>query len=575
MNIRRHIITLSFNCIICGQLFAGIIVTSEKNKPLDIQTNIDKAIKTINDKIKKLKVENTEVIINSTDHLLQESVKPYGFYHASITHTIKAENNNTIISFKVNLGEPMKIKSFSLNIFGEGKDKPYFNTLIQTKNLAKGKTLNTEYYKDLKDQLYQVASNNGYFDAKITHSNININLKNNTADITIVFNSNKQYKIGKTSYSKTYYDPSFVKKFITYKAGETYNIKKLNSSQKNFVSTPYFTQAIIVPVTKDRKNGKVPIKITLMQKMKKRYSIGLGYDNKTNFHLLATFENNRMNAFGQQLSSSFQFSKSEKNLTLNYKIPSSTPEKSYYTISGGASRLDLQNGNSKAAKIKISKTINNKSISSIYAINFLKERYNLSNLPKTTANLIFPSASWRIRKMKTVNQINNSGYASSLTLAGAPNELAKKDGFMQAIAKTNLLYTLPNQKTRLLIRGTLAKTEIKNILNLPLSMQLYAGGSGSIRGYNYHSLPASTPGRNLYTASIEAQQQVYNQVYLTGFFDIGNVTNNKNIFKNSKSGAGAGIAIVTSLGTFEVTAAKPLTEPHHKWVFQFSMEPTL
>ena len=77
----------------------------------------------------------------------------------------------------------------------------------------------------------------------------------------------------------------------------------------------------------------------------------------------------------------------------------------------------------------------------------------------------------------------------------------------------------------------------------------------------------------MFTASAEIQQRVYKQVYLTGFYDMGNVANKK-IFKDSKKSFGAGVAIVSPLGTFELSIARPINK-NKKNSIQFSMEPPL
>lgn len=74
-------------------------------------------------------------------------------------------------------------------------------------------------------------------------------------------------------------------------------------------------------------------------------------------------------------------------------------------------------------------------------------------------------------------------------------------------------------------------TSIANIGELPLSLQLFAGGVSSVRGYGYNSIG---PGRNLVVASSEVQQRIIGAFYLAGLVDAGVVANN-NIFTTSMS----------------------------------------
>ena len=60
----------------------------------------------------------------------------------------------------------------------------------------------------------------------------------------------------------------------------------------------------------------------------------------------------------------------------------------------------------------------------------------------------------------------------------------------------------------------------KNIFQLPLSLQLLAGGSDSIRGYQFQSIG---PGKKLVIGSVELQQEIKEDWYLNVFFDAGDV----------------------------------------------------
>ena len=56
------------------------------------------------------------------------------------------------------------------------------------------------------------------------------------------------------------------------------------------------------------------------------------------------------------------------------------------------------------------------------------------------------------------------------------------------------------------------------MFQLPLSLQLIAGGSDSIRGFDFQSIG---PGKRKYVVSLEVQQQVVENWFVTGFGDLG------------------------------------------------------
>ena len=172
--------------------------------------------------------------------------------------------------------------------------------------------------------------------------------------------------------------------------------------------------------------------------------------------------------------------------------------------------------------------------------------------------MLYPSIHWSYKSQPFSNSFPTQGFNINANVAGTIKALSQQSDFIQASFSARFLKTFFNQNTRLLARTSVATTYIDKMDNLPLSMQLFAGGPGSIRGYHFHELPENnTLGRNLLTASIELQQRLYGQIYLAGFIDAGNVTNSQTLFTDLKSAAGLGFAVVSLIGTFELTAAKP------------------
>jgi translocation and assembly module TamA len=573
-NLTVKVIITAF--LLTNSCFASIQTALEQssNFPIKIQKNTSLVIENMNKTIKTFNLENNTIISHATIYKLKECLKPFGYFHADITQQVVTEKNNTkTILFHISLGTPIIIQSIKINFFGKGKDNTVFTQLKKHPLLQPGDILNTDIYNQLKERIYKAASDNGFFDAKIKYNNIAINTTDNTANITIDTDTGSQYTIGETIFNKTYYSNSFLKKYITYNKGDKYNIKLLNKTQQNFINAPYFAQAILTPETRNKKHNTIPIKTTITTLPRKRYTISLGYDKLNMLYLTSSLYNNRLYKDGTQLKSTIQISKPEKNIFSELTFPSDTSADTYYGISAGFSRMLRPNGKSSAAKGVFSKKIISANNNLTYAINILKERYSYSDLPKTTANMIYPSLNWNYTSSLKKNNITQSGYSISSQLAGTINKLAHGNHFAQLIISARSLYTLANNFTRIVLRGSYGVTSIKNILNLPLSMQLYAGGTGSIRGYGFHSIPAS-PARNMFTASSELQQKIYKQLYVTAFYDTGNVANH-NLIRDAKKGAGMGLAIISPIGTFELSFAKALSIKRHKISIQFSMEPPI
>jgi translocation and assembly module TamA len=145
------------------------------------------------------------------------------------------------------------------------------------------------------------------------------------------------------------------------------------------------------------------------------------------------------------------------------------------------------------------------------------------------------------------------GYQFSFSLRGADKHVTHGNhSFAQARVDFKGLYSLTDSQ-RILVRSSLAKTYINQIQNLPLSLQYYAGGAHSVRGYGYQDIG---PGKSFAVASAEFQQRIMGNFFLAAFYDIGSVS--RHFFKELKRSPGVGIVYLTPIGDIELDVAFPL-----------------
>ena len=104
-------------------------------------------------------------------------------------------------------------------------------------------------------------------------------------------------------------------------------------------------------------------------------------------------------------------------------------------------------------------------------------------------------------------------------------------------------------------------------LSLPPDQRLYAGGSGTIRGYRYQSVGPQFPDGNpiggtaLNAGSVEWRQRIGANFGAAVFVDAGNVSRNLNPLNGGlRVGAGAGVRYYTPIGPLRVDIAFPLNK---------------
>ncbi|OGO97429.1 MAG: hypothetical protein A3F41_05255 [Coxiella sp. RIFCSPHIGHO2_12_FULL_44_14] len=500
---------------------------------------------------------------------IQLGIQPYGYFQSTVQSHIRNEGNVWYSDFTVSPGPRVKFTQLDFQVIGAGQKDPDFQRLYSHFPVKVGHYFNAEQYKKAKEMLFDIASARGYFRAKMLHSVVYIDLRTFSARVVIHFDTGPRFYFGSTTFSPTPFNESFLNRFLQYQAGKPYEQYQLQNTRQGLANSNYFQQVIITPEPDQTRDFHVPIHIDVTPQLKKQYSFGAGYGTDTGLRALISIDYRWVNRYGHRFNTYLRASQFNSELLANYYIPGYRPESDQYVFTGGLLSQDQETGSGKSGRLSVGyETVTGawqQSISLVY----LRERYNLVNLPKINTSMLYPM--YTLQRYSRDNAVNPTrGFNFVGRVLGASKDLLSKTNFVQTRADTKFLVTLFDH-TRLLLRASVGYTAIKDLVNLPLSLQLFAGGAESIRGYRYNSIG---PGQQLFVGSFEIQQKIKGGFYLTAFFDAGNVNND--IIKHPlKQGVGPGLAWISPIGMLEVTFATAISQPNRPWVIQFSMGPTL
>ncbi len=114
-------------------------------------------------------------------------------------------------------------------------------------------------------------------------------------------------------------------------------------------------------------------------------------------------------------------------------------------------------------------------------------------------------------------------------------------------------------------RGTFGSLLGSELADVPRHLRFYAGGGGSVRGYDYQSIGPRdernrpSGGGSLVEASVEWRQRVWGDIGAVAFVDAGSVgTSSAPDFSNLRFGAGLGVRYHTPIGPIRADVAVPL-----------------
>jgi len=119
----------------------------------------------------------------------------------------------------------------------------------------------------------------------------------------------------------------------------------------------------------------------------------------------------------------------------------------------------------------------------------------------------------------------------------------------------------------LAVRGTVGSLMGADRAEVPRHQRLYAGGGGSVRGYDYQSIGPRdernrpSGGASLLEASLEWRQRVWGDIGAVAFVDAGSVgTGTSPSVSDLRVGAGLGVRYFTAIGPIRADVGVPLVK---------------
>ena len=193
-----------------------------------------------------------------------------------------------------------------------------------------GEIPNHGKYESIKADLGSLGLARGYFDAKISKSQVKVFPEQGKAEIYILFRSGPRYHFGEIRYDATPEALHLIRPLINIKSGDPYLAIRLAEMSQDVSSTKLFKQVDIKPLISQAEGNRVPVQVTLSNRVDHEIETGIGYATDVGPRLSATWEKPWVNRYGHRLSSTAKISAPEAELSFDYQIPVGNPLRDYY-----------------------------------------------------------------------------------------------------------------------------------------------------------------------------------------------------------------------------------------------------
>lgn len=506
---------------------------------------------------------------SQAEESIQQALAPYGYYRPSVTASLEQADGLWQASYEIDPGDRITVTSIDVQITGEAETDPAFVDAISNSSLKAGVPLLHEDYESLKQRFQVLASQRGYFDARLEESAIRIDLEDYESMVTLHFDSGVRYSLGVVSFSqdKPWLSQQMLQRYSEIVSGQAYLAGDLQQLQGDLSNTQYFDGVTldVSPENADA-NQVIPVDVKLVARNPTRYTFGAGYGTDTGARVKAGVDRRRINQAGHSFTGELLLAEFKYGLAGEYIIPGSDPRTDAWGIRGSIEDEHSANNNYTSASLGGYYRHRDELWVKTYALDYLVERFEVLD-EDDTSNLLIPSIDWTRTFPSSLDERIYPVYGTRLQLSirGAAEGVLSDTSFIQPMVSGKWIHSFANS-TRLIARGAAGTTSVSEFDKLPTSLRFFTGGDKSVRGYAFNDISPGVEGdvvggKHLLESSLEYEVPVSETWSIAAFADIGDAFDDEPEFKR---GVGLGLHWRSPIGPVRIDVGHALDRPPGK-----------
>lgn len=521
--------------------------------------------------------------IYSARSKIEQSLQALGYYRPDIDFDLTRGSEAWQLLVTIDPGEPVVYGDIDVRIVGDASTDPEFDKLLAQMPLKQGEVLNHAVYERFRRSISNLALQRGYFDGRFDTAQVAVEPVSGMADVTIHYDSGARYRFGPLSYDQNIVKPGLLEPLFGVQRGEFYNQRLLQETQADLQRTGFFSTVILRPQLNAAAEGEVPLSLDLFPAKRHRINVGVGFSTDTQERVSLTWRTPRINRHGHSQETRLQYSKINPSGRVIYNIPLSHPLNDVLQLSARVEDNEFGDLDSNQQELGVRREIKSDEWIYAYSVRGLNEAWNAQGIDRENDYLLPGfSLSQRVHQGSLVNP--SGGFSQWYRAEAGSSDLGSDVDLLRLTANYGFIHTL-GERHRMVLRADLGAVFIgeKERDQLAPSLNFFAGGNQSLRGYGYQSIGNETiviaddgepanlvvGGDRLLTGSVEYQYSFNRNWRGALFVDAGDAFDEGDFEANV--GAGFGVHYVTPIGAIRLDLANPVTDDNPDWRFHLSI----
>ena len=310
--------------------------------------------------------------------------------------------------------------------------------------------------------------------------------------------------------------------------GEAYREEELGALQTTLQATPYFSS---VQVYLDQDAGSenadgsvsVPVVVRLRERQPHRLGFGAGVSSNTGARVEASYQTPDLFGHAWSLESGLRLEQKKQTLFADVFLPPDARNRRH-SFGAMSERTDIENLKTDRYAFGVQSVQQRGSIEQRLSLGWQHERREPAGAQPVTSRALAPNVMWTWRQVDNLLDPGD-GIVLQFQVGGGAKAALSDQNFVRLHGRWQQFISL-GASNRLTLRGELGRTFADSRLRIPQDFLFRTGGTGSVRGYGYHSLgvkegEATVGGRYLAVASAELTHWLNESWGVAAFIDAG------------------------------------------------------
>lgn len=560
-----------------------------------------------------------EIAAQAVDHA-RSALRPYGYYQPVISSRhVRDQDGEPVVRLQVDPGPAVIIRSVDFTVEGPGAKQRELRRWRDAWPLTEGTQLNQVVWEQQKQQGLDIAADGGYLGASYTRHELALDLAQNTANLTLHMATGERYVIGDIEYSDHVLRDGIVESIPRFEEGDPYSAQAMDDFRLDLWRTGYFTDVDVVEVPDTTTEPpEVDLRVQLATETRSTYQGALGFGTDTGVRVQANWSRHPMSSRGDRIDigAGWQEVNNEFAIRGTYRRPLRNRPREYWV---GDAKISFENQDlelKRADEDENFLTIANGDVDERHLKGGWLKLFNARAGEKQTAVQPFVQYLNSERRYVPIDALDvevrndpefedllrgidntlsvgvdydvvavvgqgfeTRGYHDKAWIFTSDTALGSDVDFTQLYVSTRRSW-LRGQRWKYLLRAEAGYTDANvdtvsvdvdgeplelSVTQLPNFYRFKAGGSASVRGYDFEQLSNNNIGsNNILTGSAEVEYRLTDKWSAAVFADIGNAFNDWSD-TDLKLGIGIGVRWYSIVGPIRLDVAQARDFTDRPW----------